>query len=102
MVQDIRIQMQIDGIQRISWDLNRSTPNEFTSRTLFWRVWVQQDSDKFWFQLRERPSINAASTPQSMPMGIMSRDAARREWMLLVDTGYDVVGNIQKMLKQER
>lgn len=97
---DFTIQMQMDGVQRTSWDLCKSIPNR---TEVFWRVWVDQDDYDYgvWFQMRSRPAINERSVAVGTPQ-LLTFDQARSEWSKLVGLGYDRVGNIQRILKQER
>jgi hypothetical protein len=96
---DFLFQMQMDGIQRMSWDLYKSIPNG--TDVTFWRVWVDQDDYGVWFQMRTRPAINEMSVAASPPQ-LLSFDIARTDWSKLVGLGYDRVENIVKQLKQER
>lgn len=97
---DFVFQMQIDGVQRVSWDLCKSNPPHCFD-VAFWRVWVDLDDHGAWFQMRARPEINKMSVAVSSPQ-LLSFDQARSEWSKLVWLGYDRVGNIVKQLKQER
>ena len=96
---DFLFQMQMDGIQRMSWDLYKSIPNG--TDVTFWRVWVDQDDYGVWFQMRVHATAINEMSVAACPPQLLSFDIARTDWSKLVGLGYDRVENIVKQLKQE-